>query len=195
MSGENRALKDEFVAQSAAISVPAPKPTIKKLNFSHEAIIRWMLENPEKSLGDCAAHFNYTRSWLSIIVHSDAFQAKLRMLQEEADALVVADIPSQLRGTASIAIEALSAQVELAAKDQTPAPRDFLLKSSEMLLKSLGYGAGNTRISVSAPNGNVQVNHGVNADALSRARARITSPRTNEEKEVPAISGPETPTA
>lgn len=196
MSGDTGALRAEFLAKSEGLTPACAKPTIKKLNFSHEAIIQWLLENPGKldggKMAACAEHFGYTRSWLSIIVHSDAFQAKWREMQNEADALIIADIPAKLRGVASVAVEALAEQVELAAMDKTPAPRDFLLKSSEMLLKSLGYGAGSTKIAVSAPGGNVQVN-AVDPATLSRARERLIAPRANE-KEVPALSGPETPT-
>src|SRR5712664_2297763 len=136
-------LRDLFIAESAVLiqsaqqpSAPG-KPTIKSLNFSHEAIIRWMLENPEKTLGECARSFNYTQSWLSIIIHSDAFQAKFHELNGNADALVVADIPAKMRGVASMALEGLADQVEAAVQDRTIAPRDFLLKTSEALLKSL----------------------------------------------------------
>lgn len=91
MSGEQGALARTFLSATESLAgtpVSPAKPTIDKLNFSHVAIARWLLENPNKNLGECATHFGYTRSWLSIIVNSDAFQAHYRDLQSEADNLV-----------------------------------------------------------------------------------------------------------
>lgn len=182
MSGGNTAaLKDLFLQGTDGLA--ASKPTIQKLNFNHEEIIRWLLANPGKVDGGrlkaCADAFGYTQAWLSVIIHSDAFQSKWREMSAEADALVLGDIPAKMRGAASLAIDGLAAQIETAAADQTVAPRDFLLKSSEMLLKSLGYGQGKGGVVVNAPGGNVTF---VDADALSRARERLTAPRTNEPK-------------
>lgn len=169
----------------------ASKPTIKALNFSHEAIARWMLANPGAKLGQCAKEFNYTPGWLSIIVHSDAFQAKYRELQQEADSAVIADIPAKMRGVASLALEGLADQVESAVEDKTVAPRDFLLKTSESLLKALGYGTTkNVTVNNNAPG--AQTNF-VEAGALSRARERLVTPRPNEPKLIGSGTS-ETPT-
>lgn len=180
-------LKDLFLKEVEGLTPsasPVVKPTIKSLNFSHEAIIQWLMANPEKIAGGrmkaCADHFGYTQGWLSIIVHSDAFQAKYREMLEAADALIIADIPAKLRGVASRALDGLSDQVDAAVEDRTVAPRDFLLKTSETLLKSLGYGQGGKGITVNAQPG-AQVNF-VSEDALSRARGRLTAPRANEPK-------------
>jgi hypothetical protein len=192
MSGTNAELRDLFL--KGTDELVAEKPTIKSLNFSHEAIIRWLLANPEKVAGGrlkaCADAFGYTPGWLSIIIHSDAFQAKFRELSEEADSLVLNDIPAKMRGTASLALDGLAAQVETAVADQTVAPRDFLLKSSEMLLKSLGYGQGNKLTINQGPGSTAQV--AVGSDDLARARARLTTPRVNEQK---LLSAPTDPTS
>lgn len=190
---EQVALKDLFLQGTEGLA--APKPTIKSLSFNHEAIARWLIANPGKidggRLKECADHFGYSRSWLSIIIHSDAFKAKLRELTEEADALVIADIPAKMRGVASMALDALGDQVQAAAEDQTVAPRDFLLKTSETLLKNLGYGQKST-VNVNAPGGNVVV--GVDGSALARARQKLTTPRANESEPKLIGSGtPETP--
>lgn len=158
-----------------------PAPTIKTLNFSHEAIIRWMLENPHRTLGECAREFGYTQSWLSIIIHSDAFQAKYTELNGNADALVVADIPAKMRGIASMALEGLGDQIESAVQDKTIAPRDFLLKTSEALLRSLGYGQKAT-VRIDAHAG--AVTNVVDADTLQRARTRMLENRANRARVV-----------
>lgn len=190
----NSALKDLFLeGTEGLVASDSSKPTIKRLNFNHESIIRWLLANPGKvdgaTLQRCADHFGYSRAWLSIIIHSDAFKARWRELADEADAAVLADIPAKVRGAASVAVEALAEQIATAAKDQTVAPRDFLLKSSEMLLKSLGYGQGkNITVNNNAPG--AQTNF-VEADALSRARSKLTAPRPNGSE--PKLIGSGTP--
>ncbi len=170
-------MRDAFLTATAALSPSAPsKPTIKSLNFSHEAIIRWMLENPQRTLGECAKEFGYTQSWLSIIIHSDAFQSKYAELNGNADALVVADIPAKMRGIASMALEGLGDQIEMAVQERTIAPRDFLLKTSEALLKSLGYGQKQT-VNINAHAG--ATTNVVDADTLQRARAKMLENRAN----------------
>jgi len=164
-------------------SIPA-RPTVAKLNFSHEAIARWLLENPGSSLGECAAIFGYTRGWLSIIIHSDAFKAKYQGMQTEADRLVLDDIPAKLRGVASLALEGLADQVEQAVADGSVGQRQFLLNTSETLLQKLGYGAGGSKITVNAPgSGGVQVNV-VEPAALERARAKLTERRADSARVV-----------
>lgn len=183
-------LRDLFLQESATLqlreqqplSPSAPgRPTIKSLNFSHEAIIRWMLANPSRDLGECAREFNYTQSWLSIIIHSDAFQAKYAELNGNADALVVADIPAKMRGIASMALEGLGDQIEMAVQEKTIAPRDFLLKTSEALLKSLGYGQKQT-VNINAHAG--ATTNVVDADTLHRARAKMLENRANSARVV-----------
>lgn len=172
------------VASGAVISPPpAPKPTIKRLNFSHEAIARWLLENPDASLGKCAEEFGYTQGWLSIIIHSDAFRAKYESMQTEADRLVLNDIPAKMRGAASLALEGLADQVEKAVADGSVAHRGFLLDTSEKLLAKLGYG-NKGGVTINAPNAqNVQANV-VDNVALERARAKLLESRANGAKVV-----------
>jgi len=186
----NGELAKAFVAatgQPEPASSRPQKPTIQKLNFNHEAIIRWMLENPTASHGDCAAFFGYTPGWFSIIIHSDAFKAKWAELSNQADALVINDIPAKMRGVASRALEGLADQVDAAVADQTAAPRDFLLKSSEMLLKSLGYGGAKPQqggVTINAQPG-AQVNV-VPQEALARAKTRLLEHRANNATVVPS---------
>lgn len=155
----------------------APPPTIKRLNFSHEAIARWLLENPESSLGDCAEKFGYTRGWLSIIIHSDAFKAKYHALQADADRLVLDDIPAKMRGTASMALEGLADQVEKAVADGSAGNRQFLLNTSETLLRQLGYGANNSKVVINAPGAGTVNASVVDHSALERARQKLTERR------------------
>lgn len=46
---------------------------IKSLKEKHNYIIDWLLENPGKYYGVLADHIGVSRSWLSIVMHSDVF--------------------------------------------------------------------------------------------------------------------------
>lgn len=181
-----------LAAPGDTVAKPA-RPTIAKLNFSHEAIIRWMLENPEKTQHDCAVHFGYSDAWLSIIKHSDAFRARWKELSDQADELVVNDIPAKMRGIASLALEGLADQVQAAVDNPTPLQRGFLLETSEKLLAKLGYGGGG-KVVVNAPNAG-EVNVGVvdRAD-LERARAKLVESRANSARVIDGESERVTPT-
>jgi hypothetical protein len=173
-------MRERFLA-AMGDTPPAPKPTIKTCNFSHDQIALWMIANPSGKLGDCAREFDYSQSWLSIIIHSDAFQARYEELRKQADASVIHDIPAKMRGVASLALDALADQIETAAADNTVAPRDFLLRTSDSLLTKLGYGA-QKNITVHAPGENVKVTV-VDSATLERARAKLQAQR-QDEKEV-----------
>lgn len=170
---------DALLAESRENSTPrAPRPQVKRLSFSHEAIARWLLENPGASLGECAEEFGYTRGWLSIIIHSDAFKAKYHEMQAQADRLVIDDIPAKMRGTVSLALEGLADQVEKAVADGKQENRQFLLNTSEALLQKLGYGApSGGKVVINAPNAS-QVNTAVVEQGdLERARQRLMERR------------------
>ena len=178
-------------------SAPFPsttKPHIKTLSFSHEAIIRWMLANPGGKLKDCAEHFGYRQAWLSVIVHSDVFQARYCELSENADSLVINDIPAKMRGAASLALDGLAAQVELAVNDGSAGHRGFLKESADMLLTRLGYGQkGGAAVSVNVPPG-AEVGVTVSAPSLQRARERLLQSRADSATVVEGELVPATPT-
>jgi hypothetical protein len=158
------------------------KPGPAKLSHTHEDIARWLLENPTRPLKECAAYFQYSQPWLSCIIHSDAFQAKLRKMQEGADAVTLLDVPARLRGVAAAALDGLAEQVEHALKPSEGngvVHRDFLLSTAELTLKSLGYG-GQAKTPPPAPGMMFQQNNmyltPVPPEVLSRAREKMLTP-------------------
>lgn len=49
------------------------KVQIKSLKEKHNYIIDWLLVNPGKFFGELADEISVSRSWLSIVMHSDVF--------------------------------------------------------------------------------------------------------------------------
>lgn len=181
-------------ALGVATGAAQDKSSIKRLSHTHEEIARWLLENPTRPLKDCAKEFGYTQSWLSCIIHSDAFQARLKKLQDGADAITILDVPARLRGVAASALDGLGDQVDTALKDGNGiAHRQFLLDASELALKSLGYGV--SKAPVAPGNPLFQQNNynfpPVDPQTLARARERIlnnpeVSPALPEASQLPA---------
>lgn len=173
------------VARQADPSQPGPV----KLNFTHEALARFLLANPGPGqLSKAAEAFGYTKAWVSCIVHSDAFQALMRTLQSEANHEVIIDIPTKLRGAASLALDGLADSLEHALDSGQPIlHRGFFADSAEMTLKALGYGA--TKITVNdnsvGKGATVAV---VDQALLERARGRMLQ---GHSQEVPSERNPE----
>lgn len=172
------------------------KPGIKACSFSHDAIALWLVANPHGKLKDCAEHFGYTQPWLSIIIHSDAFQARYHELLGEADAAVINDIPAKIRGVASRALDGLAEAVDIAvASEQHLLHRGFLLETSDKLLRDLGYGPQKPAVQITHT-GPQQTNivMGVEPELLARARDKMLKVTAQAELPAPIDVTPTTPT-
>ena len=139
---------------------------VVSLSHTHEAVMNWMLLNPDRSLRECADHFGYTQSWLSTLIHSDIFQARLAERQEGIRARIADSIPQKMRMAADIGVEKLATALE---KSEDP---EFILDATDKLLHRLGYAPARS----SAPpigqgqQGGVQNNFFVSAGDITAAR-------------------------
>lgn len=137
------------------------------LSHTHEAVMNWMLMNPDKSLRECADHFGYTQSWLSTLIHSDIFQVKLAERQEGIRTRIADSIPQKLRMAADVGIE------KLATKLEESEDADFILDATDKLLHRLGYAparSAGTPIAQAGGAGSVQNNFFISAGDLEAAR-------------------------
>jgi hypothetical protein len=112
---------------------------IQKVSATHEQIMNWLVLNPEKSMRECADAFGYTQAWLSTLVHSDAFQAKLAEKQQLVQARVCASIPEKLNRVTDVALDKLATMVE-ASEDP-----EFILNVADKALHKLGFGPATAR--------------------------------------------------
>lgn len=129
-----------------------------------------MIENPDRPLRDCAAYFGYSQSWLSCIIHSDVFQAKLIRRQNEVFAQIAQDIPSRLRGATELALSGLTEKLETGNPDAR-----FLLDATDKLLHRMGYAPASARNPLGGAavvQNNTQINnYTVSSSDLAAARA------------------------
>jgi hypothetical protein len=136
-------------------------PGIKRVSVKHEAILHFLLANPNIKMGQVAEHFQVSRPWLSLIIHSDAFQRKLR---ERQDVHFHSSILPMMERMHLVTEKAIDRMLDL-----VPMESDLgkLNQVVDKALNRFGYGTSSSP----AAQVNVQVN--VDAQALARARQLI----------------------
>ena len=140
-------LNKEFADTLAPDALPSlpPSSCIVPASFinAHSAIIDQLLINPQITTKELARQTGYSRGWLTRILSSDAFQAKLaERTKLFIDPLVMAKIEDRLKGMTSMALEILEEKLE-----QTGSA-DLALNVLALTTKSLGYGAKQPLVAV-----------------------------------------------
>jgi hypothetical protein len=139
-------------------------PEIQKVSNKHEAILQHMLANPGQKLGEVAAAFNVSQPWLSCIIHSDAFQRRLRERQDETFHHTVLPIRDKMNIVAhkmlDKLIEAPSEAIDV----------DTALETAEAMLDRLGFSPKSPMMPVDAAS---QIAQTANAALLEQARGLI----------------------
>ena len=116
---------------------------IQRVSYTHDALIDMIIANPAISQGELAKAFGYTQGWLSRVMNSDAFQARLAARKTEVvDPQLVLSIDEKLRALAS---KSLDVVLDKLAVTQNP---DTALKALEVTSKALGYGARQQNLNV-----------------------------------------------
>ncbi len=137
---------------------------IKNVSHTHDQLINYMLENPQATNREIALFFEYTEAWVSTIIHSDAFQDKLKTRQEEVFTRVAADIPQRMGVLAHMAIDRMEEALENCTNP------DFALDAFDKVMQRNGYGVAKATTGVSTA---VQQNFFLTKDDLSGARQTI----------------------
>lgn len=116
---------------------------IARVKYSHDAMIDLIIANPVASQGQIAAHFGYTQAWVSRIMNSDAFQARLAERKTEiVDPSLVASVDEKLRELASKSLDVVLTKLT------TVPTLDGALKALEVTTRALGYGARQQNLNV-----------------------------------------------
>lgn len=116
---------------------------ILRVRYSHDAMIDLMLANPAIKQHEIAAHFKVTGAWISRVVNSDAFLARLSQRKAELiDPIIVSNMQDKLMGLMDQSIEVLADKLEAS---KSP---DLAAKALELSSKALGYGARRDNIAV-----------------------------------------------
>lgn len=122
--------------QSAALA-------IGRVKYSHDAMIDMLIGDPSISQNDIAKAFGYTAPWVSRIMNSDAFLARLAARKQDiVDPVLTLSIDEKLRALASKSLDVVLDKLTL-----TNSP-DLAMKALETTTKALGYGARQQNLNV-----------------------------------------------
>lgn len=128
---------------------PAPaagKDAIKHCSYSHDAMIDMIVANPWINQGELARNFGYTEGWVSQVIASNAFQARL---EERKDALIDpairATIEENFRGLVHRSIQILMRKLD---EPTSKISDELALKALEIASKAAGYGAKGSTVQV-----------------------------------------------
>lgn len=116
---------------------------IDRVRYTHDAMIDLILAHPEMSQGQLAKYFNFTEGWVSRVIGSDAFQARLAQRKEDVvDPEIRQTLEEKLQG---LAHQSLAIVAEKMGVTKNP---DLALKTLELTTKALGFGARDRNIGV-----------------------------------------------
>lgn len=124
---------------------------IAKCRYTHDAMIDLIIGQPTIKQNDLAAIFDRSPGWVSVILATDAFKARLEERRKELiDPSIVASIQERLTAIAEYSLQGVLERLSHPGLKPTD---DFLLKSAEFSTKALGYGArisggGDTNVAV-----------------------------------------------
>jgi len=86
---------------------------VVKVRYSHDAFIDVIVANPSVTQREIAATFGYTEGWVSQVMSSDAFKARLEERREEiVDPVLRASVKERIEGLAMQSLEVLKRKLE-----------------------------------------------------------------------------------
>lgn len=140
-----------FVAQHAPRDPSAPLQgtasaagAIKRVNYSHDAMIDLIVTNPDISQNELAAYFGYSVGWVSRVRNSDAFLARLAERKADlVDPSIAATVDEKIRAVADRAWGTVLEKI-----DKGVVTFDQALNAAEKAGKALGYGARAQNVNV-----------------------------------------------
>ena len=142
-----------------------------------DQIIELMLLNPGIKKTDIAREMGRTPAWVYIVTNSDAFQMRLRVVQEKYKTKVADEVLDKVRAVAESSLDVMLDKLEykLVSFEQAQ-------KAATASLAALGYGGNSKSGSV-----NLQVNvGGFDQRDIEAARAKAKSLRIEENVAVSA---------
>lgn len=137
---------------------------VKKVSFWHESIVDWELQNPDKSMGECAEYFGVTEPWLSVIRNSDIFREYSALRRGEHNENVSMSVIDRVEAVAGVSLEVLEERIRA---ERHSIGLGIVNDTATMALKALGFGKKQD-----SRTNNTQVNIVLSADPELLARAR-----------------------
>lgn len=112
---------------------------VQKINYSHDGMIDLILLDPGITQNEIARRLRYSVSWVSQVMCSDAFQARLAERSKEVvDPVLRASIEDQFKGLVARSLDVLRVKL---AREPGDIPDNLALRTLELSSRALGYGA------------------------------------------------------
>lgn len=108
---------------------------IEKPNYTHEAMIDLIVQQPMITQGEIARHFGYTQGWVSQILRSDALRELLAARKVQVLGPLFAEAEKRFEALAHRSIDVLMDQLD------TKGSADVALKALDITSRAMGYGA------------------------------------------------------
>ena len=125
--------------REGAREVSATRPQIARVRYTHEAMIEEIIMRPEIHQNELAAIFGFSPAWISTVINSDAFQAKLMATKDE---LVNPELRLQLNERfRALSVRSVQVLMEKLSKPANEISDNLALKAAELGAKALGLGA------------------------------------------------------
>ena len=117
--------------------------SIARVKYTHDAMIDLIVANPALSQNEIAAHFGYTTPWVSRVMNSDAFLARLALRKAElVDPAIAFSIEEKFKALADKSLDVVLEKLTITNS------ADLALKGLEIASKALGYGARQQNLNV-----------------------------------------------
>lgn len=121
---------------------------LKKLKYSHEAMVDQMVANPMVTGGELARLFGVTESWVSRIRSSNAFREKLReRTLEIVDPMLAAEIEERFDMMVNRSLEVL---MDHLAKPSEEVDAQLALQAAALGAKARGHGGFGAKVAPAA---------------------------------------------
>lgn len=137
-------LSDILAEAKAEVAGPPKWPSgaargIQKVSYTHDAMIDLIIANPAVSQNALAAHFGYSASWVSQVIASDAFQARLaERTKDLVDPTIRATVEDRFKALVLRSLDILREKLD---NPSHTIADNLALRTLELSSRALGYGA------------------------------------------------------
>jgi hypothetical protein len=117
-----------------------------KIRYTHDGVIDMIIAEPQISQNEIAARFGYTPSWISTVMTSDAFKARLAERKSEiVDPVLRMNMEERFR---AVTERSLAVLMEKLTQPASSVPDALALQAANLGAKSLGFGVPQTQVNV-----------------------------------------------
>lgn len=159
---------------------------IAKTSYTHDAMVDIIIANPAINQNDIARHFGYTASWVSQVMASDAFQAKLlERTQDIVDPTLRATVEERIKSLVIRSIEILKEKLD---RPSSAIPDNLVIRTLELSTRAMGYGARDTPPAAPAVNMHVHLEtlgEGL-TQLLRRKKGEVFEQENDDDKQIEA---------